>query len=436
MTTISEYFEQALLSEAAYAEGLEKNWIGGGVVGNPSQYARALIEKSMSETQAIAFANKYKVVDQYTDPESGFSGTVFQDTSGKIFMAIRGTEGLTALGDWSTNFGDIGADGIAIEQGIAMYNWYQRLITSVVVDGTAVAVTQYEYHKETTVWLGQGQGEEILTPAYLEEKSVEVTKSGGLVNGAGVFDFAVTGHSLGGHLAMIMSRIAPDSATSTLTYNAPGFDANLNTFALTSDGFFDLLRDVEGDSSRIGSEWNDGGVINTYIEGDVVSQVGDLPGAGGQQLFSENINAGWYAAHKIEAITDALAVYNLLAQFDTNLTLDSITGILKASSNVGEYSLESTVSSLGGLFVSGFTKRTASKYNADRDQLYQDIKDITATISNLPNQTIKSFCAIDAEGKYIPLSASEINTLGQSNIAYRYALTNLNPFAVIGANYK
>jgi hypothetical protein len=52
---------------------------------------------------------------------------VFQDTSGQIFMAMRGTEPAEISTDWSTNIGDIGADGIAIEQGIAMYNWYQRL---------------------------------------------------------------------------------------------------------------------------------------------------------------------------------------------------------------------------------------------------------------------------------------------------------------------
>ena len=177
-------------------------------------------------------------------------------------------------------------------------------------------------------------------------------------------------------------------------------------------------------------------ITNTRIEGDLVSLIGDLPGVGDQQqLFSESINEGPIDAHDMKAIADALAVYNVLAQFDTNLTLDSITGILKASSNIGEYSLESVVSSLGGLFVSGFNKRTGSEYNIDRDQLYQDIKEITATLSNPPNQTIESFCTLDAEGKYVPLSASELNTLAQSNIAYRYALMNLNPFAVIGADY-
>ena len=448
MATISEYFEQGQLSQAAYASGLMSNMSGGGNPGDPSDYADLLIDGGMSETQAIDFANKYKVVDQYEDSGSGFSGTVFQDTSGKIFMAMRGTEP-TSGSDWSTNIADIGSDGIAIDQGIALYNWYQRLITPV-----GLQAIQYIYHKEESV-LGV-----ITQPASLEPTIVTVTGSDENMGGGldGKSDIAVTGHSLGGHLAMIMNRIAPDLVTSTLTFNAPRFDTSLaldwstipfshltlSTTALTSKGFFDLLEDAEyrdSGSSQIGTEWANSEIINTRIGGDVVSLIGDLQNADDQQqLFSENTNEGPIDAHDMKAIADALAVYNLLAQVDINLTLDAITGILNASSNIGEYSLESAVSSLGTLFVSGFNKRIGSEYNADRDQLYQDIKDITATLanppsSNPPSQTIESFCTLEAEGNYIPLSASEINTLAQSNIAYRYALTNLNPFAVIGVDY-
>lgn len=305
-------------------------------------------------------------------------------------------------------------------------------------------VTQYIFHKETTVWIGEGQGEVIATPAMLERTSVVVTATG--ENEGGGLEIAdnvaVTGHSLGGHLAMILSRIAPDLVASTLTFNAPGFDTNLSEFALTSEGFFDLLRRAEAEnvsgSSQTGSaggEWGSG-IINTRIEGDSISQIGDLPGTGDQQqLFTEKINEGWYDAHRIVPITDSLAVYNLFAQIDSTLTLDSVTGILLASSNIGAYSLESTVSALGSLFDSDFNKRTGREYNSNRDDLYQDINDITATLPNPPSQTIESFFSIDAEGNYIPLSASAIDTLAHDNIAYRYALTNLNPFAVIGADY-
>lgn len=60
MATITEYFEQAQLSEAAYSEGLKSGWVGGGTEQKPSQYALQLIDGGMSKTQAIDFANKYK----------------------------------------------------------------------------------------------------------------------------------------------------------------------------------------------------------------------------------------------------------------------------------------------------------------------------------------------------------------------------------------
>ena len=144
---------------------------------NDAKYTLALERGGMSAEQAKAFANQYTVVDQFTDGGifgSGFSGTLFQDASGKKYLAIRGTENPTkstaGIVDWAENIANIGSDGIAIDQGIAMYNWYQRLITP--IGSTA---TQYIYHKETTNLLGQ-----IDQPARLERTSVVVTTRGRL----------------------------------------------------------------------------------------------------------------------------------------------------------------------------------------------------------------------------------------------------------------
>ena len=440
MATISDYFEQAQLSQAAYAQTLEEGMHGDAYPG----YVTKLVGGGMSTEQAIDFANKYKVIDQYTDPENGFSGTVFQDTSGKVFMAMRGTQPSAVFTDWPTNIADIGSDGIAIDQAIAMYNWYQRLITP--VGGEA---TQYIYHKEISA-LG-----EIIQPAWLEEKTVVVTgngenEGGGLV---GKSDIAVTGHSLGGHLAMIMSRIAPNLVTSTLTFNAPRFDTNLaldwsdipfshltlSTTALTCEGFFKLLRDAEAENGGVktSSTWDTGTIINTRIEGDVVSLIGNLPGAADQlQLFSESMNEGPIDAHLMPAITDALAVANLYAQAQADLSIDTITAILKASSNIIEDSLESAVAALGNIFVNGFTQREGNEYDSDRDLLYQDTNDITGAIPKDVSMSISTFITSAADGSDISLPSSQIENIARGNIAYRYALVNLNPFAILGADYS
>ena len=83
MTTLSEYFDQAQLSQAAYADSLQKGWFGGGTEQYPSLYAQALIEGGMSKIQAIAFANQYTVVEQYNHPFNGLSVTLFENSSGQ-----------------------------------------------------------------------------------------------------------------------------------------------------------------------------------------------------------------------------------------------------------------------------------------------------------------------------------------------------------------
>lgn len=105
--TISDYFAQAQLSQAAYSEGLQKDMFGGGTSEKPSDYANLLIDGGMSKSQAIDFANTYTVVEQYTDPISGFSGTVFKGLNEngvqQTYMAIRGTEPTAFSTDWPEN---------------------------------------------------------------------------------------------------------------------------------------------------------------------------------------------------------------------------------------------------------------------------------------------------------------------------------------------
>lgn len=86
MTTITQYFEQAQLSLAAYATGLQQG------MSYPVYVAALKSNNLMTATQAATFASTYTVVDQYTDALSGFSATVFVDSSGVKHLATRGTQ--------------------------------------------------------------------------------------------------------------------------------------------------------------------------------------------------------------------------------------------------------------------------------------------------------------------------------------------------------
>ena len=125
MSIIAEYYrlsEFALASYSALYYGISDD-----------AYLDALKRgvDGMSQTQAETFARNWRVIDQLPNTDSGFSATVFQsiDDNNSYVLSIRGTETSIIDGviDWSTNLGDIGADGVAIAQAIDLFNYYQRL---------------------------------------------------------------------------------------------------------------------------------------------------------------------------------------------------------------------------------------------------------------------------------------------------------------------
>jgi len=391
MATITDYFEQAELSVAAYALGLTSGISG-------AAYTNKLEAAGMSKTQANTFATTYTVIDQYTDP-SGFSATIF-DKGGIKYFAIRGTEDLfsfSGANDWLTNIADVGADGIAISQGIALFNYLQRL------EGAAGnSVVQYMYDSST--------------------QTIDTTTgiATGLLSGQSV---SVAGHSLGGQLAMMMSRLAPGMVNSVYTYNAPGFD-KFGT-GLTSEGFFNLLSNapIGPITGPIGSGWNGSIMSHLDVPGDVVSGIGFTPGS--QQsfltLFSEMANQGVIDAHSKDDLTDALAVYTLLDGVGGSLSFDQITPILQAGSNLPEESLEGIVNALGDLFGVGATVTTGL-----RDELYTRIETIQGVLPLYPGIALTG---LQDDAPQALVAAARSTEKG-----FLYALEKLNPFAVVGDN--
>lgn len=73
--TISSMLEQALLSQAAYAENLTSIMTKEGLESSLVEFA------GMSLEQAKLFANTFEVVEQQPTTESGFSATLFRNIS-------------------------------------------------------------------------------------------------------------------------------------------------------------------------------------------------------------------------------------------------------------------------------------------------------------------------------------------------------------------
>jgi len=417
MNSITSIFEQAQLSDAAYADFT-----------NPDHKA-ALQAREFSNTQAAEFLKNWKVVDQYTSPvpgsvDTGFSATVFERLdpatglgTGEYTFAVRGSEGNYT--DWvNTNFGDIGADGVAVKQGIDMYNYYLRL-----TGAPNSLVPQYQYVERTVV---QGPNGPEVIPARFEYISDAAASS----ELASTPTITAVGHSLGGHLAMMLSRMTPNASAVT-TFNAPGFDSIAGVVdPLTSEGFFNLLSSATGQQSMT-APWRAEIMGHFDVQGDIVQFVGDTPGTS-QPIFSESINQDPYNAHLINPIADSLAVYDVFAKVGSNLTINDITGILKASSNVASNSLESSIAALGNVFGKHY-----SSSETTREELYQNINDLQGVIT--PGLTIEAFMT-SINGTDVFTAGASLASAAMANtaqgMAYRYALKAGNPFAVVGANYS
>lgn len=175
MTTITDYFAQAQLSLAAYALNLQQGMFGGTDQNSP--YVKALTDAGMSAQQATTFASTYTVVEQSggIGSPTGFSATLFQNAqTGQKFLAIRGTEPNLTIGP------DLWADAT-----IAFGNPFLNLQIPALVS-----------------FYDQLKTDGLVTPADT---------------------LTVSGHSLGGYLAQLLTMYDPVQVSQTCTYNAPGF---------------------------------------------------------------------------------------------------------------------------------------------------------------------------------------------------------------------
>jgi len=440
MNTIKNLFQQAQLAEAAYT-----NFAGNA---NPVD-ALTTGDSKFSQAQATAFVAQWEVVDQYSasglfglTDGSGFSGTVFRNkTTGEYSFALRGTLGAT---DLLADAGDVLADGIALNQVVDMYNYWQSLnhtgsyqavqLNTLTLETAALRaaylispVAGLAY--EATLCLSSGiiidnPSHAVRTIQFVDSSQLSNAR---LQNGSGVLagtaGVSVDGHSLGGHLAMAFSRLFPNATNGVVAVNGAGFNfANSNVNAL-----FAALDGAPG---------FDAGKITNVIGSAAMNLVSQdwlflQQPAGRNEIYTESASLGNTVGHGSGQMTDSLAVYNLLATLDPTLNtapngLQTITDILKASSNIAANTLESVVSALGKLFNISSAMVTGNAFDTDRNKLYTALNDICA--------------ALPASGLSLVAADSSILNSAKATtpeaIAYRYALVSANPFALLGADYS
>ena len=328
----------------------------------------------MSVKQSTKFAETYTVIDQYTDTVTGVSATIFRDTSGALSLAVRGTE---------FQAGDLLADGL-LALGVSSKLNPQYLALKAKMDQ----------------WLADA--------AMLGGKT-----------------FTVSGHSLGGYLAEAVKEIYPSSVMAAYLFNAPGSGGLIGAIGGLVSGMFSQstpgannvwnIKACEGASFITGLGSQSSATLPVQIEADQVLG---------------------FSNHSILRLTDALAVQSAYAVLYPGLTQAQLNAMIDASGSDASDILESALDGLRKLLLGPMTGKTSTNRNAtDRSDLYTNLDGLQnagAFKTLIGNASIVPFTTTTSTDTLIQ-KANQTNAEG---LAYRYALTAINPFAVLGADYS
>ena len=404
----------------------------------------------MASTQATEFATRYPtIVTQYADTlaaggmGTGFNATVFKDAVGNLALAIRGTDSLSVGGnasDLSTGL-DIVGSGAGYDQIVAMVNWWLRATATKdqMVNQFRLAEVPLIQVSEGAVVLRPGTAPET---SYVLDVAPQQVKATGEVKAALDLDpdlrVEVTGHSLGGHLAMAFSTLFAAQTEQVTAFNAPGFSSSAVNQAFFAKLKLGGLIPVAGASNIINVIADETNVGPTQL--NLVAGLYTRPG----QSFDISIENQWQSDestpagalnHSIIVLTDSLAVYKLLAELapvsgDNAFTTTAYKSILNQAVQGTAAGYERIVDALEKLFLND--TRLLDAGNNKREDLYKSIQGLTADGSAYTIR--KGQLQIESIAGVAANFVANAQGSDARGLAWRYALKELDPFAVIDAN--
>ncbi|MFZ3086872.1 MAG: putative Ig domain-containing protein [Methylotenera sp.] len=374
MTNTLKFFDLVQLAEASYADFTNSNM------------EQALLDSKFSANQAAEFAKHWRAVDHIPDTWSGFSGTLFQridadSVSGyqanAYVFAIRGSTPDNLGIDFRADLGDIFIDGVAYEQVVDLYNYWQRLNTPNGQTYTAAVLvpvdnTQVDQYPQSKIIFDRVNNT-YNTIAFVNSNTLI---DASLRTGTGALSttpsaLEITGHSLGGHLAMAFTRLFPGIASESLSVNGLGFNANADV----NDLFAMLGGSADFVSSNIENVYGLAGPEVAAQNTMLLSQPGGYNG-----IYIESGGLSTWGGHSAIQMTDSLAVANLFIRLDASFAsqtpaqaLSTVNALFEKSSNQASQSLEKLVESLSELLL-GNKPIIAT---GDRNSLYTAINNLT-----------------------------------------------------------
>jgi len=419
-----------------------------------------------SATQAAALVSQWRLVYHQQNTPDGFSSTLFEsvDKPGTYVYALRGSEVEKPWADvFATDVFDIVTDGLALHQIVDMYNDWQRITaekgavyTAARLDALVTETTAYQLARAGQFVPGFG----MTASAYLQylKSRTDIVVNGplGVVQtvvfgdsdlifnderswGAGLTTAgepgatAVAGQSLGGHLAAAFTRLFPETDASAVTINGAGFATGLidGLSGYAEVNIRNLFAGLQGassfDVSKIRNIYGEKGLEFVTQNGPGLFQQGSH-----EPIFIESLSPNDSLGHGASQMTDSLAVYDLLSRLDpalnTSTGIGKITEILEAASKDTASSFEAVLDSLRRLFKDPAAASPVSTAAGDREQFYRNFFELQGLLGSYAGKvTVDSLALSDATQIANLSHASEAT-------AYRYALRELNPFAIVGDN--
>ncbi len=413
MSTIQALFQQTQLAEAAYANFFDA---AGNLVMTDAQLKTALTtaDSKFSPAQATAFVTDWEVADHVPDTAAGFSATIFRNRhTGACTLAIRGSQA-TSITDILNDVNIILNDGVAVAQLVSLYNFWQRANTALGSQYTAARISASPVDGSYTVsWVLSGQ----LADASQRQGSGVLTAMPATLN--------VTGHSLGGHLAMAFTRLFPGVSSTALVVNALGFKIG----NVKADSVFSQLGGAPVfTATAIHNFYGIAGPEFAAMNNGILQQPGGFDG-----IYIESGGLATTGGHSSSQMTDSAAIYDLFVKVSASINttdppvgLNKITAILNAASAIPNVTLERALDSLRHLFKDPQASIPLPTATGNREQFYANLKILQDRVAAYNGAlTIDSLATT---------SATILAGLAQGSeaIAYRYALKELNPFAVTG----
>lgn len=198
---INTMLHEAFLAQAAYVDKLDAGMTGDVLV------TRLISNKYITQAQAEYFAERYEVVKQSENLETGFSATLFKEIkTGEYHLAVRGSAepGLNEP-DWTDANPANGLYGISYNQVTDLLNFYLQL------SHTSGNVAQFSFKEDyffqddappsqpyiliDTLEMEPG----VTRTTYLTFSEIDAAPAFGSITNTQQLN--LTGHSLGGHLA-------------------------------------------------------------------------------------------------------------------------------------------------------------------------------------------------------------------------------------------